>query len=92
MGSGYLDTWSDQENVLWKADVPGRGNSSPIIWGDRIFLTGVDNGKLVTLGLDRATGKVLWTAPAPAEKLEAAHRIAAFHSAFLRSLPDRTTA
>src|SRR5687768_2418031 len=35
----YPDTWSDTKNVLWKAEVPGRGNSSPIIWKDRIFLT-----------------------------------------------------
>jgi outer membrane protein assembly factor BamB len=32
-------SWSDTENVRWKADIPGRGNSSPVIWGDKIFLT-----------------------------------------------------
>jgi outer membrane protein assembly factor BamB len=32
-------TWSDTEHVAWKARVPGRGYSSPVIWGDRIFLT-----------------------------------------------------
>jgi len=31
--------WSDTENVRWKVDIPGKGNSSPVIWGDRIFLT-----------------------------------------------------
>jgi outer membrane protein assembly factor BamB len=31
--------WSDTKNVLWKTDIPGRGSSSPVIWGDRIFLT-----------------------------------------------------
>jgi outer membrane protein assembly factor BamB len=31
--------WSDTENVLWKTDIPGRGHSSPVVWGDRIFLT-----------------------------------------------------
>jgi len=31
--------WSDTENIAWKADIPGRGHSSPVIWGDRIFLT-----------------------------------------------------
>ncbi len=31
--------WSATKNLGWKLDVPGRGNSSPIIWGDRIFLT-----------------------------------------------------
>ena len=38
-GTGYPDTWSATENVLWKAPVPGTGNSSPIVWRDRIFLT-----------------------------------------------------
>ena len=61
-------------NVVWSTELP-TGHSSPVLWGERIFLTGVDSGKLVTLALDRATGQVLWNTPAPAEKLEAAHRI-----------------
>jgi outer membrane protein assembly factor BamB len=31
--------WSDTQNVRWKTDIPGLGNSSPIVWGDQIFLT-----------------------------------------------------
>jgi outer membrane protein assembly factor BamB len=31
--------WSDTENVKWKTEIPGKGHSSPVIWGDRIFLT-----------------------------------------------------
>lgn len=31
--------WSDSRNIKWKADIPGRGHSTPVIWGDRIFLT-----------------------------------------------------
>jgi len=31
--------WSDTSNIKWKADIPGRGHSTPVIWGDRIFLT-----------------------------------------------------
>jgi len=31
--------WSDEEHIAWKAAVPGRGFSSPVVWGDRIFLT-----------------------------------------------------
>ena len=38
-GKGYPDTWSATENVVWKVPVPGSGNSSPIVWRDRIFLT-----------------------------------------------------
>jgi outer membrane protein assembly factor BamB len=32
-------TWSDTSNVKWKVEIPGRGHSTPAIWGDRIFLT-----------------------------------------------------
>jgi outer membrane protein assembly factor BamB len=35
--------WSATENVAWKTDLPGRGWSSPIVWGDRVFLTAVIN-------------------------------------------------
>src|SRR5882762_9845317 len=34
-------------NIRWKAEIPGRGHSSPIIWGDRIFLTTSFKGELV---------------------------------------------
>jgi outer membrane protein assembly factor BamB len=40
-GQGIPDEWSTTKNVVWKADVPGRGWSSPIVWGRRIFLTTV---------------------------------------------------
>src|SRR5262249_495147 len=38
------DKWSATENVAWKSDIPGGGWSSPIVWGDRIFLTSVASG------------------------------------------------
>lgn len=31
-------TWSETENVRWKVEIPGRGHSSPVVWGDRVFL------------------------------------------------------
>jgi len=31
--------WGDEEHIAWKAAVPGRGHSSPVLWGDRIFVT-----------------------------------------------------
>ena len=37
------DTWSATENVRWKVDVPGLGWSSPIVWGDHVFVTSVVN-------------------------------------------------
>src|ERR1041385_8184720 len=53
-------------NVLWKTALP-KGHSSPAIFGNRIYLTGQDDGKLLTIALDRQTGEVLWQAEAPHE-------------------------
>src|SRR5262245_55169430 len=32
-------TWSESKNILWKTALPGRGNSTPVVWGDRLFVT-----------------------------------------------------
>jgi outer membrane protein assembly factor BamB len=66
-GTGYPTTWSATENVLWKVPVPGSGNSSPIVWGDRIYLTtAYDRGaKLSVVAFNRSTGARLWEAFAP---------------------------
>ena len=42
-GDQLPDRWSAIDNVEWKIEIPGRGWSSPIVWGDRIFLTTVEN-------------------------------------------------
>src|SRR5262245_47663620 len=54
--------WTEKENIRWKAPLPDRGNASPTIWGDRIFLTQcADKGaKRGVLCLDRTNGKQLW--------------------------------
>jgi outer membrane protein assembly factor BamB len=54
------------KNVVWRVDVP-LGYSSPILFGDRVYLTGVRDKSLLTLALDRATGKTIWEAPSPGE-------------------------
>src|SRR5262245_47877534 len=70
----YPDQWSPTENVLWKVKVPGQGNSSPIIWKDRLFLTAHENqGKTrLVLGFDRTDGKLLWQCPVPKHLVEGA--------------------
>jgi outer membrane protein assembly factor BamB len=61
--------WSDKENILWKVPLPGLGNSSPVIWGDRIFLQAAskDGKERLLLCLRTTDGKVLWTRKAPGE-------------------------
>jgi outer membrane protein assembly factor BamB len=63
-------TWNETTNVAWKAEVPGKGWSSPSLFQNRIYLTtaapleagGSEDGELSlrTLCLDAATGKLLW--------------------------------
>lgn len=72
-GSPPLEFGVDK-NIKWKVAVP-HGHSSPCIWDGKVVLTGLDAGKLVTFCLDRTTGRELWRAVAPAEKIEGAHRI-----------------
>jgi outer membrane protein assembly factor BamB len=54
--------WSEEENVLWKVPVPGRGHSSPTICGDRIFLATAETEPAVqsVICYDRQTGEQLW--------------------------------
>lgn len=37
--TGLPTTWSETENVNWKFAIPGTGNSSPVVWGDKVFVT-----------------------------------------------------
>lgn len=58
------------KNMRWRVALPP-GHSSPILVGDRIFLTAFDGDKLLTISLDRASGKILWKREAPHERKEA---------------------
>jgi outer membrane protein assembly factor BamB len=56
--------WSTNSGVRWKAPIPGRGNSSPVVLGDRVFLTSSQkqNGqvRLSVICIDRTSGRQLW--------------------------------
>jgi outer membrane protein assembly factor BamB len=45
--TGIPTEWSDSKNVRWKTAIPGRGHSSPIVWGNRVFLTTSIEGPIV---------------------------------------------
>ena len=75
IGTGEpLVTFSAEKNLKWKVEVP-HGHSSPCVWNDKIALTGLSEGKLVTFCLNKADGRELWRVAVPATKVEAAHRI-----------------
>jgi outer membrane protein assembly factor BamB len=54
--------FSTSENVLWTAPMPGPSAATPIIWGNRVFVSSVDEsaGALVALCINRADGSLLW--------------------------------
>src|SRR6266851_3726651 len=75
-------SWSKTENVRWKTPIPGIGHSSPIIWGDRVFVTSClePDEKRLLLCLDRRNGKVLWERVVVTAKLEQKHNLNSFAS------------
>jgi outer membrane protein assembly factor BamB len=55
-------SWSETKNVIWKTPVPGRGHSSPILFGSQLFITTADDRQQVqsVLAFHRQTGQLLW--------------------------------
>ena len=88
-GDGHSDEtnvptrWSANENIAWKVAIPGKGHSSPVIWGDRIFLTTAieKDQQRVLLCLDRRSGKVLWQRVVVTSPLEKKHDLNSYASA-----------
>ena len=56
-------------NVVWKTELP-KGYSSPIVFGNRIYLTGAREDRLLTFAVDRTTGKLVWEREAPRDRKE----------------------
>ena len=52
--------WDSQTNVKWKTPLPERGNSTPVIWEKRVFLTQAREAQRLVVCLNRADGTVLW--------------------------------
>ncbi len=71
-----LTQWSATENVRWKTPLPDRGNSTPIIWKDRIFLTQAidDPPRRELLCFDRSGGQLLWQAGTDYAEEESSHQ------------------
>ncbi|QDT40931.1 outer membrane biogenesis protein BamB [Gimesia alba] len=56
-------TWSPTRNIAWQTEIPGKGQSSPVIWGDRIFVTSIEGemkNDCHVVALDLKQGKLLW--------------------------------
>jgi outer membrane protein assembly factor BamB len=62
----------DERSYLWSTDLPGRGHSSPVVWGGRLFVTSADKeaSERYLIALDAATGQESWrkTFPLPKQR------------------------
>ncbi len=66
--------WGPDRNVVWKTEIPGRGNSSPVVWNDRIFVSTAsrDGRERKILCFRRSDGKLAWEfkmPPAPTKEI-----------------------
>src|SRR5579871_1531250 len=59
---GLPTSWDEQTNVKWKAPIHDKGWSSPVIWGNQVWLTTAseEGQKMYVICLDRETGKVIF--------------------------------
>lgn len=71
--------WS-AKSVLWKKELKGKGQSSPVNWGDKLFLTGAsaDGGERYLFCLDRTNGKILWEKEVSCKAPENPHKMNSF--------------
>ena len=65
-GKNYPTEWNAEEgkNISWKIEVPKRGKSSPVIWEDKLFITGAENKDCEVYCINKKTGDILWTGSA----------------------------
>jgi outer membrane protein assembly factor BamB len=62
-GTGYPTEWNGTagNNIKWKTAVPKPGKNSPVIWGDKLFLTGAVNADCEIYCINKKTGETIWT-------------------------------
>src|SRR5687767_8537872 len=75
--------WSTNENVRWRVPLPERGNSTPIIWSDHVFLTQAleKDHRRTLMCFERKTGKLRWQNGVPYEEKEPTHETNPYCSA-----------
>jgi len=74
--------WSAEEGIRWKTPIDGKGHSSPIVWGDTIFLTSAihDSESRLLWKIDRLTGSVVWKKEVLKTPLEPIHPLNSYAS------------
>ena len=73
---------SSRENITWKTPLPGWGHSSPIVWGEQLFLVSCidDNQARVLFSVGRDTGRILWQQVVIEAPLERRHNLNSYAS------------
>jgi outer membrane protein assembly factor BamB len=75
--SGLPLEWSQTKNVRWKTPLPGPGNSTPIVWGGKVFInqaSGPKGQRRELMCFDRRTGKTLWKKGVTYSEEETTHK------------------
>lgn len=75
--------WAPDKNILWRTPLPNRGNSTPVVWGDRVFVTQVieaENFRCL-MCFDARDGKLLWKSGIPFAAQERTHKTNPYCSA-----------
>ncbi len=80
---GVPTTWSAEKNIAWKAEMPGEGNSTPIVWGEDVFVSCAnDRGRMRSLMCyNRRDGKLRWAKTVRFRAPEKTHRTNPFCAA-----------
>jgi outer membrane protein assembly factor BamB len=66
--------WSATENVKWRVELPEPGNSTPIVWGDRVFLTQAVGDRRTLMCFSRKDGALLWQSGVTTAEKEPTHQ------------------
>lgn len=91
--SGVPVRW-DAKSIVWKTALPGNGQSTPVVWGDRVFLTSaLDQGqKRLVFCVDRHKGAILWQREAWSGDPEPSHKMNGWASATCATDGERVVA
>jgi len=84
----------DKGSIVWKCDLPGEGQSSPVNWGDKLFVTSgsKDGATRQVICVDRKAGGILWQKEVAVAKPETPHQMNSFATSSCAATSDRVLA
>ena len=84
----------DKGSIVWRCELPGEGQSSPVNWGDKLFLTSSskDGATRFVMCVDRKAGGILWSKEIAVTKPETPHKMNSFATSSCAVTSDRVLA